>query len=411
MRTMRGLAAAAVLALPAAVVLTGCSSGDTSEATDGQGMEMPASTPATFQDTATWGAPVDAGGSVELVPGGVLGFAQGQDEDQHSPVLYDDRTGAVLWQGRAVKATEDPEASWMEEDGRSWVVLTTQEHAEKTSKVYVWDAGTSADEAPTTSSATFTGKDGSPEITVSDAGVLVEGSTEAKALQYHPSSGTFTKFADLPERDGDSGDPEAVYSDGVLVSFPEDGGFSFATESGGWQSADVAPDGAAVDSGRILSTGEGMIVSQWKAEGEGDDPVLAVHSILDGRLLSQMTASGDVVKELDAIGDAAPHIVTDHRYLAYGPALFNLDDGTGGVEDLRGGEVSAVMDSVLYVQDMDEPLEGQSGDGFVGTGLLDLTTGSAMTGAGDLSPLGETKLGQGLFRSPDGVMVYSVAST
>lgn len=409
MRHMRRTAAVLALTLPGAFVLAGCAgTGDPNS----EQIELSGSAPATYEDTASWEVPVEADLPIKHAENVILAFSD-EGENRYSPVVYSDTSGQLLWQGRAITSASKPTLDWVEEDGRAWVVVTTMDSDAKESQIYVWDADTSQKEASATTSATFTGKDTAPRIIVSGAGVLVRGAEDMDAAQYHLDSGSLTELTESPERDDEPGTPMAVSNDGFLFQFP-DGGFSFGTDNGGWRSSDAVPEGAAADGGRILDVGEGFIVSQWAGADEDSDPVIAVHSMQTGQLLSQVAVDPTVAEELEpARGEDLTDdlsIITDYRHLAYGTLLFDLSSGQGEVLDLNDGEVTATLGTVLYVTDMSEPLPGQTSEGFTGSGMIDMTTGESMVGAGELSPMGQTSQGEGLFLSDDGTTLYSVAS-
>lgn len=446
-------------ALTAALVLAGCSSGTEEEDVQQDAVEVPVTTPASFANSATWSAEVDADAPAIMTDIGILTLVPASGLNKYSPALIHPTTGEPRWTGRPIDGSNElPEIGWVQQGDRHWAVLVATLEGDNATVVYAYDGDSNDEERPTASSARFDGEESPPRVRVSASGILVSGSDMADHLQYHPASGRVTEFGTAPIREGEiegestevEGQPLQVYRGGWLLNYP-DLGFGYASSDGGWESLDNVPPGADSEGGEsILRTGSGYILALWPGQDEDDDTqVLSVHRAQDGEVVARLDMDRrdqqafDDQREREVTYD----LLTDQDWLVWGEFAFNLHSGEGEHIDLGLGAPTAVIEGMVYVHDAQRPqqesatpqedptpspplppgatetateeegtpegteeAEPPSPDPvdptFNGFLAVDLASQSSQPGVHEITPVGVSPYGQGVFIHED--TIYSI---
>lgn len=436
--------AATGVALALALALGACTSGEGDDDATTTSVQVEGTVPLTVQKQATWGAEIMEGAPVRVTELGVLTFSaeKSVDGETYAPVLLSPEDGSPRWTGKPVKSTSMPTLDWVREGDDRWAVATTVEGNK--ASLYVWNglAGRSASEI--VSSNSFEGKEKPPRVFSSGTGILVTGAdkTAAEPLIFWPKDASITRYKGGPERGGKPGTPIGVYGKGFLVTFA-DGGFSFASPTGGWASSSVAPEGANPQTGTILAQGNGYILSEWGRPSDQEDgtTILAVHSATSGRLFAQYDVPKENAEALATQKESGAALVVDgSRWLIWGQFGFDLNTGKGAFYDLERGVPTAVIDNMLYVRNAysligqeEEPsaspsaspeppespepsasatptptIDPEAPDGFSGITGIDLVTSQPLTGLPSMYPIGRTSTGQVILRDDTKQAIYSV---
>lgn len=350
--------AAAGLALG---LLTGCeSSSDSDSSAQGQErvregeVEVDWVTPPTFVTGAAWEASSRPEAPVQVTERGVLTFSAQSGQDTYAATLLDVRTGDPTWVSRAIRSPEaEPVLALTYQDGRPWVMMVAIEG--DTASVYSYDPMLGGERIRATASVAYQGKDGEPpEVVIGERGVLVLGSDVAPALQYRPDTGTDTIYGNGPTRLEEPGSPIQVYDDGWLVTYSE-GGFAYATETLGWDSARIAPDGVDRAGGRIVAISRGLLLVDWPSlTGGAENRTLWLHDLRTGEPLVEFDADESLIEEQSEAG--LPLVASRERTdLSWGEVIFDMDARQAQQLDLRGGTVTAISQDILYVEGASEP--------------------------------------------------------
>lgn len=353
-------AASAVAAAALALGLSACGgsnpiSSEEDYARDRNGaVATSAHTPPTFVEKAAWSAKRLPDAPVIITSFGLLTFSPDTGEDTYSAIMLDAATGQVRWASRAVSSPEGmPQLAWVEQDDRPWVTITTTQ--DNKASVYTYDPMIGSLRVAATTSVAFEGKgDKAPTVVASDGGMLVLGAKEADAMQYRPQQRATTVFGTGPTRHGDQGVPMLVHNDGFFLTFPR-GGFAYASDNGGWDSARIAPDGVDRARGTVLAVDEGFILVQWPSlTGDDGNQTLWLHSLQNGEPLVEFDADDDLIEE-QAKEDAPLVVSSDDRALAWGEVVFDLNTREGKEIDLHEGVPAFIHSGILYVRDAESP--------------------------------------------------------
>ena len=445
MTVYRRRLAATGVALALALSLGACTPGtDENEGAEDAALSVEGGAPLTVQDTATWSATIMDDAPVRVTPLGVLTFSAKKSVagEKYAPVLLSPEDGSVRWDGEPVESEGMPGLYWVEQGNAKWAVATTSEG--NSVSLYSWDGLASHTGTPMASSSSFDGKKEPPSVAVTSSGVLITGAdkTSPDPLAYWPKSAALTRYKGGPKRDGKAGEPISVYNNRFLVKFPE-GGFSLATDSGGWSSESVAPEGVNPKTGEVVAQGSGYLVAKWATPDDETDhsSVLVVHSVSTGQVRAQYEVPEEDEATLNAQADNGAPLVSDGgQWLAWGQFGFNLRNGEGVVHDLSQGAPTAILDGMLYAKDARSPLaapgessssesaeaeasaspeatDGEDGaeatasdvpDGFAGVVGVDLRTGQPMAGLPSMYPIGRASNGQVILRDDAKHTVYAV---
>lgn len=435
--------AATGVALALALTLSACSSGgDGADAQNGA-VKVQGTVPLTMQSQARWESAILKDAPVTVTPLGVLTWSaeHSVEGEKYVPVLLSSDDATPRWTGEAVKADRIPKLSWVEDGDGKWAVA--QVNQGKKTTLYSWNGLASHEDTPISGVRAFSGKDRAPTVRFSGSGALVTGANvpSEKPMIFWPKDGSTTTYDGGPKRDGATGSPVGVYDGGFLVEFPK-GGFSYASASGGWSSADSTPKDANPRSGKIVAQGAGYVVSEWERPSDKKKtqktPILAVHSATTGHLFAQFDVPTSATGALRAQKNAGAAVVSDasRRWLVWGQFGFDLNGEEGHFHDLKGGEPTAVVDDMLYVKDADSLIEppasgspspsstasaaspsssaspsasaGLIPDGFSGVTGVDLATGQPLPGLPSVYPVGKTETGQYVLRDDAKPSIYAV---
>ena len=431
------------VALALALSLGACTSESDGDSGGDASMSVEGSAPLTVKDTATWSVEVLEGAPVRVTPLGVLTFSAEKSVpgEKYSPMLLSPDDGSVRWDGEPIESEEMPALYWVEQGNAKWAVAKTAQG--NSASLYSWDGLASHADTPIASSSSFDGKKKPPSVAVTASGVLVTGAdkTSPDPLIYWPKSAALTRYKGDLKRDGKAGKPISAYGDGFLIEFPK-GGFSLATDAGGWSSEDVAPGGANPKTGKIVAQGSGYLVAEWVTPDDEKDVshILSVHSASTGQARAQYEVPEGVETTLaDQTDDGAPLVADGSRWLTWGQIGFNLRDGDGAVYNLSEGTPTAIIDGMLYAKGAYSPLaapgetttpeseaasappeeSGEGGeeatvdpdapDGFAGVVGVDLRTSQPMAGLPSMYPIGRAPNGQVILRDDAKHAVYAVS--
>lgn len=433
--------AATGVALALALTLGACTSGD-GDGSASKSVQIEGTVPLTVQEKATWAAKILEGAPVHVTSLGVLTFSADDSVagKAYVPVLISPEDGSARWTGEPVQSETMPSLNWVNEGGNKWAVAKTV--SGNTASLYVWNGLASHADSNVVSENSFEGKKKPPNITFSGSGVLVTGAdkTAAEPMIFWPKTASTTRYKKGPERDGEAGTPIGAYGNGFLVTFPN-GGFSFASDAGGWASSSVSPEETNPQSGTVLAQGGGYIVSEWAKPSDQKDgtTILAVHSATSGRLFAQHDVTKEEAKALSAQKKSGGAVVAGgSSWLVWGQIGFNLDSGEGTFYDLEQAVPTAIIDNMLYVRDAytliaepgSEPSEGgetasaspesstepsaeetiapDAPKGFSGVTGIDLVTSQPLSGLPSMYPVGRTSTGQVILRDDTKQAIYSV---
>lgn len=423
----------ALVALTAAVTMVSLSACSSPTPPDGivrdrEGtVKTVAATPETFVTKAQWGAERLENAPVIITDFGLLTFVSDTTAGTYSAGLFDASTGKLTWTSRAVSSEDAmPALGWTKQDGRHWITVTVT--SGKTASIYTYDPMLSGQRITATTSVAFTGKSKAPKVIVGNGGVLVLGAKEGAALQYRPQVRKTTVLSKGPSRQGDQGTPLLVHDNGFLLTFPK-GGFAYASDSGGWDSARTAPDNVDRAKGEVLAVSNGTLLIEWPSRSGGDgNKTLMLHSLQSGRAIMEYDADDPLIAQQRK--ENLPLVPsTDERTLAWGEIVFDMDKKKGRVVYLNGGQPASIHNDILYAAEADRPLgtspsstsatpetsapssttsATSSSTKFHGFVALDLSSGSPLGGEIGMVPMGFSLFGQGIF-APEGTALYSVA--
>lgn len=440
--------AATGVALALALTLGACTPGS-DDGANSESVQIEGTTPLTVQDEATWSAKVLEGAPVRVTALGVLTFSAEKSVSgkTYAPVLLSPKDGAARWTGEPIESEAMPALEWVTEGNNRWAVAKTV--SGNAASLYVWNGLASHSNAGLVSSNVFEGKKKPPRIAFSGSGVLVTGAdkTASEPLMFWPKDAQTTKYKKGPERDGKEGTPVGVYNRGWLVAFP-DGGFSYASDTGGWTSSSVSPEGTNPKTGTVLAQGQGYVISQWARPSDQKDgsTILAVHSAVTGRLFAEYEVPEEEAETVAAQkDDGAAFVVDGTRWLMWGQIGFNLSTGDGALYDLEQGVPTAIIDNMLYLRDTYTLIEGpevepsdgggasdgggetasaspepsaeasteatldpDAPSGFSGVTGVDLVTSQPLAGLPSMYPIGRSSTGQVILRDDTKQSIYSV---
>lgn len=426
-------ARAAAMLLGTVLAVSGCNLAVTEDKGPSLGsVDLPEGAPMTLAETAMWKAAISKRDSAEIppvvTPLGVLAVAPAEASDPmrtYRLTMFASDSGEPRWRTDAIPSAAPPQVYYTTDHGDPWVVMVTTTANANDIVLVTFDPEGVGDNMVPTRAATVPGvRKEKPEVTVSDAGIMVSMAARPGAVfQYHPSGAT-TVYGTGPTRGGKPGTPRMVRDGAWLVEFGS-GGFGLASSSGGWDSSQVAPDQVNTASGRILATRDNLLLAKWDA-GASEPPVLAVHSIRSGTVL----ASQRVDVEHPIGGFAGFPLISDVNgdWAVWGDYAFDLDAGSGRTLNIKGAHPVSIYNEFLYATDAEEPLSGPGSTspspaspsvsppptdsassavqfkGYVG---IDLRTGTPLSGDMGVVPIGFSSLGQAILADPD--TLYSVA--
>lgn len=437
MTTSRRRFAATGVALALALTLGACTSGEGDGDATAKTVQVEGTVPLTVQEQAAWKSEIMKNAPVRVTSLGVLTFSADKSTEGESyvPILIHPEDGSARWTGKAVKSATMPDLEWVQENEDRWAVAKTVEGNK--ASLYAWNGLASHGNSGFVSANSFEGKKKPPEVFFSGSGVLVTGAdkTAAEPLVFWPKDASVTRYKGGPKRDGKGGTPVGAYGKGFLVTF-KDGGFSYASPTGGWSSEGVAPEDSNPQTGTVLTQGEGYIVSEWERPDDQKDgtTILAVHSATSGHLFAQYDVPKEAAETLKSQKESETALATDNsHWLAWGQFGFNLNAGTGALYNLEQGVPTAIIDDLLYVRNAHsliedeaasaapsasaEPAEGESPEatvdpdapkGFAGVSGIDLATSQPLAGLPSLYPVGTTSTGQVILRDDTKQAIYSV---
>lgn len=350
--TSKGRSAAAVAAV-VLLAVAGCSTSDGDDPAASQSSSartMPAATPATYEKVWDWKVSVAGGSRPVVTDYGVFTIDKGSASSKGSRwrvSLTNPETGKRVWRSAAINggSGERPKMALVRQGGQEWLVLWSTVADKQTQLVTVDPRGSGGSSKALTHVEVVAGTKAAPEVQATSGGVLVTGDTAAKKpYMYWPETGAKTTYDSGPSRGKDKGVPEYVYSNGWIVSFPG-GGFAYATEQGGWDSATAEPPGADRQSGEVVAVTGGVLFSVWQGAKSGAPQRLVAQDVRSGRVLASVAE--DPKAPFDDIA-AAPVVSPDRRWAAMGGYTLNLHSGEGSSRDVKGAHPTFIQRDAIY---------------------------------------------------------------
>ncbi|MCL7366271.1 hypothetical protein [Streptomyces ardesiacus] len=381
MRTTRTALAAAL----AAVLLTGCGSGDDGKRDDaGQGSDGGHATPRlsvppAFDGGRGWDAepgrvPSSAGTDPVVAAGGAVAYVE-PSADGYVVRVRDAATGKVRWTSAAYRVpATDPDApgspgapglTAVRQGDRTYLAAwavgertdSALSHEKEAVRIGVYPLDASGDSVAPLHDVQIPVNTQEGSVQARDGGVgllLSWRSAGDHRAVVDLGTGRVTRYDDpaglIPDCDSAMCAGSAVVA--VTPEGPVVGGESGGIRvPGGWSGEDIAPEG--VETGRTFVDGEqngtlvgvrdGMFVARWRAADSADGYVWSAHDLASGRLLAG-TVCDDDGPDTPSVPVASPN----GTRLGLGPVLFDVGAGTGrclaAEGDRPGVTVTAVAD-------------------------------------------------------------------
>lgn len=303
-------------------------------------------------------------------------------------------TGKTLWSTTPIAAGDSPPSvQSTTQQGRPYVVVSTV--TGKSTQVLVYDGYGTKDGSKPSAQVTVQGKTKPASVSVSTAGVLVSNAIEpAPTFTVDLASGQLTRYGKSPtfHRQND-GTPVAVVNGDYLISYGQHGYvMASGTSSQSWTSDSITPKGAQPGTGKLVATGDSVVLSQWNMAAGGT--ALVAQSAHTGQVFASATES----KRPGAESSSTPvRLAFDGSWAVWGGYAFNLQTGKGKYLP-AAADVTPLMivRSVLYAQ---------SGDSKALT--VPLSQGAEKTSA--MMAAGMTTAGTGIFTDSRSVYAAPLA--
>ena len=389
-------------------ITTGCSLLDSGETPHEPAINIDGDLPAALLAEPLWHATSDPSAPVIVTSLGILTLHP-NDERLLVPTLLGTDDGQPRWVGLGVQPGDQHALAWVEQAGQSWAVLAVTRDTKVT--VYAWRGAAGGYNTSPTSTTELAGDEKAPTVTLGDAGVLLTGVTGKGPMSLWLDTGETTEAVI-----GKGSQAIQALNDGWLLQHKDNLGYSYFSAGSSWESKDQAPKGAKPDSGAVLASGAGYLLTTWTAT-DGKKPILALVRALDGVVLAAGPADppDDVGKPLSS-----------GATVVWGETVFNTATGEVKPIDLNGGTPEALVDQLLYITGAQEPLPvpvvaaGQGAtptvsmspaaqvDGFTGNVTMDMETFIPGPGNPSLHVVGVSAIGQAIVRDASGENVYSV---
>lgn len=393
-RARRPLIACAALAL--AVSLGGCSLlGESDEQDAVPTVSVPNDLPATFAKEARWAVTLGTDTKPAATDEGIAAILPGRTSSSlYRVALLSPSDGSTRWVSDDFENPSPnvvPTVSTTTVSGEPWVVVKTQVSGNEVQLDSYSPAGTGDRRVPDTSTKVKGADDDTlPSVTVRPEGVVVSdtenpGLSDWKAKvkninnDYKKAKAKAKKEKkDAPKKPSTPDKPNAAtlvfdpaegettaykgpgtlssaWAEGYVVSDPsEKSGFGYTVgDDVAWESSTSRPSNTdREDKGTLLAPGPGLLLAEW--EGSDGNPVLAVHEIRTGKVLS---VQGKLDTEAVEESHGQPLVQSDDgKWASWGQYVFGLKGGQSSQVDLHGGTVRTIYQDVLYVEDATEPL-------------------------------------------------------
>lgn len=378
------MASAAGSVILAASLLAGCSSsGDEASKPTATGVKV-AHPVSGFSPLAKWkvNASTLEDGSVSTQAGPVV-LVRGSD-GMYTLRGLSVKDGHVTWESRPFPSEgKAPLVRVTTQLGRPYVLVVTGKSAEQ--QLAVYDAySTQRDSAPI-SRLKMTAESGDGvNVVASSSGVLFTGAKKpAAAFTVDLPTGSSSAYGKSPSFEGSTdGKPKSVMNGAFLISYPKGYVTASGYTTGSWTSK-TTPKGMKAGTGRLLSSGDSLVVSRWERSGGGG--AVIAQSALNGQVLAVADeAKGEAASEDTS---AVVRLAYDGNWAAWKGYSFDLRSHKGSFVE-SAAEVRPVMivRGSLYGMDGDKPVVVKLKDGA-----------NAKVSALSMKPVGMTASGLGVF--------------
>lgn len=382
------------MAVLASSLFTGCSSDDAGpkKASTTSGITVTHPVPG-FASNAQWkikaaglrpGSVVTKAGIVLVVRGG---------DGNYTLRGVDAQSGRETWESRPFPSEGgDPVVRATTQFGRPYVLVLTKKGPDQTLNVY--DAySTRQDAAPVSETAMTASSDRGVTMNVSSGGVFfTDAKKPAAAFTIDLPTGNASTYGKSPTFEGSTdGKPMSVMNGAFLIAYPKGYVVASGYSAGSWSSKSIVPSGAKAGTGRVLGSGDSLIISRWEKTSGGY--MIIAQSALSGQVVAAVDEGPDEAKADPA---AAVRLAFDGSWALWNGYAFNLRSDSGSsVDAAKGVDAAFIVRGTAYGTQGGKPVMVSLKDGASGK-----VTSVAMRG------VGVTRQGTGVFT--DGDTVFSV---